>query len=96
MTFRDQLIVQRIQEGASVRAVAQEFGTSHGAVVLAVCRAGGSFPEADGRNKIIEQRYREGVPQDQIARDLDVSLSVVQQQVRRARRHRPTSQGSSS
>ncbi len=87
MTFRDQLIAQRVQEGASVRDVAREFGTTPGAVTLVVLKSGGSFPEAAGRNKKIVELARAGVPQARIAQDLDVSLRTVEKEVRQARRN---------
>jgi transposase-like protein len=83
--FRNQLINQRVQEGASVRDVAQEFGTTTGAVTLAVLRSGGSFPEAKWRNKKIVERIQEGASRQQIARELNISLRVVDQEIRRDR-----------
>ena len=77
MTPRDQQIIQRVQEGASVCAVAQEFGMASGTVVLLVRRHGGSFPEAEERNKKIMQRYREGVPKRQIAQEMGVTIKQV-------------------
>lgn len=88
MTFRDQLINQHVQEGASVRDVAQEFGTTTGAVALVVFKCGGSFPEAEWRNRKIVQRYRDGASKAQIARDLGVSQSLVHHEIQRARNAR--------